>query len=169
MTAIRIPQTPAGANPVAPRRPDGTLYRFELIDPDGRWRAYADGAGPLLAELVRGYATAPPERQRRARLDLAIQTQVLTQAGLLAERGTDGCTAEEQAVLEGDRDTPPEVDTWSAPVPLLLVENFYRPTGVLPRPRAEGTGEIVWIDARDEEALLRSLHRLGRLVLAEAG
>jgi hypothetical protein len=169
MSVVRVSQSPTAAKPTAPpRKADGTRYRFELIDPDGRWRAYSDGAEPLLAELVSGYATAEPERRRQVRQDLAVQAQVLSQAGLLLRLGTDGLTAEEQAILGGHRETQPQVDIWSAAVPLLLVEDFYQPSGVLPRPRTEGPGEIIWIDARDEEGLLRSLHRLGWLVLAEA-
>jgi hypothetical protein len=87
---------------------------------------------------------------------------VITQALLLADHGTDGCDPAEVAVLAGDRRTPPAVATWSAPLPLILVEGCYAPDGPLPRP----TGDLVWIDPRTDEALLRSLHGIGWIALA---
>jgi hypothetical protein len=111
MRAITITGRPAAA----PRRPDGELYRFELIDPGGRWRAYADEPAALTAELIGGYADLSETDRARARTDLAVRAQVVALAA--------------QAV-------PPAAQT--AP-----------------------------IEAGDDVALLRTLHRLGLVVLAE--
>jgi hypothetical protein len=164
--AVRVYARDGGGPP--PRRPDGGLYRFELIDKDGRWRAYADDPDALVAELLPSdYLRADAAFRLRARTDFAVRVQVICQATLIADRGLVGCDPEQVAVLRSDRATPPQVRSWSAPVPLILVEGAYQPGGPLPRPEATPPGVIVWIDPRDDEALLRSLHNLGWIVLAE--
>jgi hypothetical protein len=53
-----------------------------------------------------------------------------------------------------------------APVPLVLVAAFYQPVGEHPRPAAVPPGQLRWLDPASEESLLRSLHRVGVVVLA---
>lgn len=154
--------------PAPPRRSDGDLYRFELVEPEGRWRAYSDDASLLVGELIQGYVEADEAIRGRARRELAVYAQVVTQALVVVDRGTDGCSADDLAILEGMRDEQPRVDLWTAPVPLLLVEDYYAPAGVLPRPLIVEPGEVIWIGAGSDESLLRSLHRIGWLTLAEA-
>lgn len=151
--------------PQPPRRPDGGLYRFELIDGGGRWRVYADERTDLVADLIPGYAELPDEPARLvARTDALVGGQILAQARLITDTGIDGCTPEQQALLLGDRNTPPVLDgDWTAPVPLVLISGFYKPLGALPRPG----GDIVWLDAGTEESYLRGLRVTGMVVLAE--
>ena len=148
-----------------PRRPDGELYRFELIDGGGRWRVYADERTDLVADLIPGYAELTDEAARLvARTNALVGAQVLAQARLITDSGTDGCTDEQKAVLLGGRDTPPVLDEdWTAPVPLVLISGFYEPHGGLPRPG----GAILWLDSGTEESYLRALRLTGLAVLAE--
>jgi hypothetical protein len=46
-------------------------------------------------------------------------------------------------------------------VPLVLVSAFYQPDGPVPRPQADGGGQVLWIDTATEETLLASLHGAG--------
>src|SRR6266540_2248884 len=119
MTDSVARQRLTGPGPVtAPVRPDGQPYQYELIYDGGRWRAYADDFSLLVGELIDGYADGTDEERGRARIDLAVRMQVITQAQLDVEFPLDQCTPEQESVLMGNRDTPPVVERWSAPVPL---------------------------------------------------
>ncbi|GIG03147.1 hypothetical protein [Catellatospora citrea] len=163
--AIVIPSTPDAPGPT-PRRPDGSLYRYELIDAMGQWRAYADEPEALVGVLITDYAELDDVARLAARISLAVHVRTMAQAHIIAAAGLAGCTADDIEVLRHDGQMPP-VTHWSAPVPLLLVEGFYQPIGDLPRPVAAGAGEIIWIDPREDRDLLRSLHYLGWTILAE--
>ncbi|WP_198545892.1 type VII secretion system-associated protein [Actinacidiphila yeochonensis] len=151
-----------------PLRADGTPYRYEMIHDGGARRTYADEPAALLGALLPGYADlADPVDAARARIGHAVRTQVTTQAAVNVEAGSEGCTPEQWELLNGDRDRQPEPAEWSAPVPLLLVDCFYAPITDVPVPAAVPPGEILWLRTRTEEAYLRSLARLGVIVLAE--
>jgi len=169
MTEAVARQRVTGPGPVtAPVRSDGQAYRYELIYDGGRWRAYADDFPLLVAELIDGYAELTDEAERAAaRTDYAVRVQVISQAQLIVDRSLDECAPEDEAVLMGTRDTPPVVETWRAPVPLVLVTSFYAPHTDTPQPTAEPPGEILWIDPSDDRSLLLSLHRIGIIVVAE--
>jgi hypothetical protein len=164
--AILIPAPPGGLGP-PPRRPDGNLHRFELTDVMGRWRAYADEPGSLVGVLISDYAGLGGVERLAARISLAVHVRMMAQERAVTPDGLAGCTAEQLAVLAAGEEQTPWAGRWSAPVPLVLVEGFYEPVGDLPRPVAVSPGEIIWIDPRDDAALLRSLHHVGWVVLAE--
>ena len=107
------------------------------------------------------------QERRTARVNYAVRVQVISQAQLNVEYPLDTCTPEQEAVLMGTRDTPPIVERWAAPVPLVLVASFYEPRTDTPQPVAEPPGVILWIDPTDDRSLLLSLHRLGVIVVAE--
>jgi hypothetical protein len=169
MTEAVARQRVTGPGPVtAPPRPDGRPYQYELIYDGGRWRAYADDFRSLMGELIDGYVEMTDDAERaRARSEYAVRIQVVSQARLNAEHPLDQCTPEQEAVLMGTRDTPPVVETWTAPVPLVLVSTFYQPHAETPAPVAEAPGHILWIDPTDDRSLLLSLHHLGVVVVAE--
>lgn len=168
MTDSVARQRVRGPGPVtAPVRPDGQHYRYELIYDGGRWRAYADDFTSLVGELIDGYADRTDEERARARTELAVRMQVISQAQLNVEMPLDACTPEQESVLMGTRDTPPVVESWAAPVPLVLVTTFYVPHTDTPQPVQEPPGQILWIDPTDDRSLLVSLHRLGAIVVAE--
>ncbi|MFJ3639692.1 hypothetical protein ACIPRD_08060 [Streptomyces sp. NPDC090108] len=159
------PGRPPGPPPV---RQDGTPYRFEMVHDGGTWRTFGDRPAELLAALVPGYpGPDDPVAAARARIRHAVRIQVLVQAAVNTEKGESGCTREQLDVLRGDRTRQPEVDEWSAPVPLVLVDCFYAPTTGIPVPVPVPPGEIWWLRTRTEWDYLRSLARLGLIVLAE--
>src|SRR5829696_6262547 len=136
MTDAVARQRVTGPGPVtAPVRSDGRPYQYELIYDGGRWRAYADDFPALVGELIDGYADLADERARaEARTAYAIRVQVVSQAQLNVDKPLNECTPEQESVLMGNRDTPPVVERWNAPVPLVLVASFYEPHGELPQP-----------------------------------
>lgn len=169
MSEVVARQRVTGPGPVtALVRPDGRPYQYELIYDGGRWRAYADDFRTLVGELIDGYNELTDEAGRAAaRTDYAIRVQVVSQAQLNVDYPLDQCSPEQESVLMGSRDTPPIVETWTAPVPLVLVSTFYAPHTETPQPAAEAPGEILWIDPSDDRSLLVSLHRFGVVVVAE--
>ncbi|GAA0245337.1 hypothetical protein [Cryptosporangium japonicum] len=164
MTSYPAVRIRAGASQ-PPRRPDGEFFRFELIDGGGRWRVYADDRTDLVADLIPGYDTLPDDAARRvARTGALLGAQILAQARLITDLGTDDCTEEQKALLLGTRDTPPVLDEeWTAPVPLVLISGLYEPYTALPRP----DGDIIWLDSDTEDSYLRALRVTGMVVLAE--
>jgi hypothetical protein len=167
--SIRIRNTLGTQPPPAPTHPDGSAYHFEMLFDGGAWRAYADEPADLLAELIPGYDLLPsPVDRAAARVGYAVRAQVAVQAQLTVERDLAGCADAERDLLLAPRDTPPAVQVWRAPVPLVLVRSFYRPAGPAPTPVEEPPGQIWWIDPADEVTLLSSLHRVGDITLAVA-
>jgi hypothetical protein len=169
MPAVRIRNVSGPGRVRPPTRPDGSLYRFELIYDGGRWRGYADTTDELLGGVIPGYADLDPARQAEARLAYAVQAQVVLQAELAAETGLDGCREDERDLLLGDRSVPPAPEVWTAPVPLVLVTSFYAPAGDLVAPvGAGGPPNLVWLDPTSADALLRSLSHAGAVQLNQA-
>jgi hypothetical protein len=169
MAVVYVRNVPRPAKVHPPTRPDGTLYRFELIYDGGRWRGYADTTDELAAAIIPGYPDLDPARQSEARLAYAVRTQVVLQAQLNVDIGLDGCREEEKELLLGDRSVPPAPDVWTAPVPLVLVTSFYAPAGDLAAPvGAGGPPNLVWIDPTSADTLIRSLSRAGAVRLNQA-
>jgi hypothetical protein len=164
-TTVRCrPGSPPGPPPV---RPDSSPYRYEMIHDGGTYRTFADEPVELVAALLPGYpGPDDPVAAATARIRHAVRTQVVTQAVINVEAGDAGCTPEQLDVLHGDRTRQPEVAEWSAPVPLVLIDCFYAPITAAPVPRAVPPAEILWLRTRTEWEYLRSLSRLGVIVLA---
>ena len=164
----------ADVPPEVPHRPDGGLFRFEMIFDGGRYRAYADTATELCEQLIPGYAElADDVSQAAARIQYAVRAQVHLQAAIVAEADLSRCSAEEQELLLGPRHVPPVLEAWEADVPLVLVDSYYEPFGGLPQPQghprgggAEGSN-LIWLRPGDEAELLTSLADAGVLVLSE--
>src|SRR5258705_158274 len=134
MSAIRV-RTRRGTTPTPPRRLDGTLYRYELIDPEDRWRAYADEPADLVAELIPGYAEAGEADRAAARVSIAERLRATFQAELLADADEDELTEERRLAFNGAVD-PAAITEGTGNTPLVLVEGAYAPAGTLPRPVA---------------------------------
>ncbi|MFI6244553.1 hypothetical protein ACIBEF_32535 [Micromonospora sp. NPDC050795] len=137
-----------------------------MIEPDDRWRAYADEPAHLVAELIPHYAYTDEASRSEARVSMAQRVRAVFQAQLLAFSDVEECTPEQLLTLHGLAN-PAAITGWTMETPLVLIEGAYAPSGVLPRPTAEPPAEILWIDPGTDESLLRSLHYLGLLVLAE--
>ena len=163
-----------GVAPQVPERPEGGLYRFEMIFDGGRFRAYADSATELCGQLIEGYGELESQvAQAAARIQHAVRAQVLLQAAIVADADLASCSAGERATLVGPRHVPPAVAVWEADVPLVLVDVYYEPLGELPlpvgRPRGGGPerSNLVWLRPGDEAELLSSLAEAGVVVLSE--
>ncbi|MFI7642443.1 hypothetical protein [Nonomuraea sp. NPDC049400] len=136
-----------------------------MIYAGGTYRGYADDFAELVEMLVPGYASLATDGERAsARVRLAMDMQVRTQAQLAAGGQLDACSEAERVVILGGRHEPPAPARWEAPVPLVLVSTFYEPAGVLPRP--SGPADLqVWLDPADDRTLLTSLHMAGVIVV----
>jgi hypothetical protein len=163
-----------GVAPEVPHRPDGGLYRFEMIFDGGRYRAYADSVTELCEQLIPGYAELDDDTsQAAARIRHAVRAQVLLQAAIVADADLSSCSAAERELLLGARHVPPAVEVWEADVPLVLVDSYYEPVGRLARPegRPRGGGpegsNLVWLRPGDEAELLESLADAGVVVISE--
>lgn len=175
MSAVVV-RNPPGDTPTAPapRRPDGGLYRFEMIFDGLARRAYADSATELCHELIAGYTDLDNETdQAAARIRYAVDTQVRLQAELVTNTQLADCTPNERDLLLGARHLPPQLDIWEADLPLVLVDTYYQPTGPLPRPtgrpRNGGTPDsnLIWLRPGDESELLASLAEAGVILFGE--
>ena len=152
--------------PTPPVKQDGSAYRYEMIH--GTTRTWADTATELLAAIVPEHADLDDEDARaRARLTLAIGVQVRLQAMLAVSGDLTSCRAEDREVLLGTRTQQPAVESWDAPVPLVLVASYYQPYTSLPGPVQVDPGEVIWLDPSSDEALIASLARAGVIGLAE--
>ena len=83
-------------------------------------------------------------------------------ADINAQEPIDQLPGDQQTVLRGDRVTQPAITRWDAAVPLVLSAHDYLPDGELARP----TGNIIWLDPRDEATFLESLASAGIVRLA---
>ena len=124
-----VMRNPRGTGVIEPPvRPDGTLYRFEMIYDGAKYRAYADSATELCEALIPGYEhLEDPAEQATARIEFAVAQQVALQAAILAESHRSACTDDERDVLLSPRHVPPQLEIWEADVPLVLVDLYYEP------------------------------------------
>ena len=159
-----------GLPPCAPVRPDGHRYRFEVVA--SRVRVYGDTADDLVGAFVPGYDQMDRAGRLAARIGWAVRAQTDLQAAVNDWHGTSGCSPEQTAVLYGGRSEPLSVAVWDCPVPLVLVDVYYRPDGPLPRPVGEHDtareDNLIWLSPADPYDFLVSLHSAGVLHMSEA-
>lgn len=178
--------------PPAPRKADGTPYRYEMIFEGGNKRGYSDSISQLCELIIPGYReeddNPDPVAKVALRLKYAVTIQVQLQAYLLSDASEEdlaATTPEEVALMEAPKDEPPHVEggVWQSPIPLVLVEGYYQPYTELPRPvgkprsvqsnnaasgsEAEADSNLIWLNSLGETELLFSLHREGFIHLAE--
>ena len=157
--------------PAAPERP-GLPYRFEMVYAGGARRAYADSSASLIDVLYPGYLMTGDTDRWVARIALAIRAQVALQAAVNTEHDLASLPQQQYALLQGPRHIPPTPRVWNCPVPLILVDTYYEPTGPIPVPMANLNGDepnLLWIRPSDDYSLLCSLHDLGAISLHELG
>jgi hypothetical protein len=143
-----------------------TDYQYELLHSGLARRSYANSFPELVDVLIPGYLTMSPSRQMEARLEHAVRAQVLTQAHLNMAATADLLTDDELAVVSGPRHEPPSVALWDAPIPLVLVRQFYTPHTDLAAPE-DPSDNLLWIDAGSAYDLIMSLHHVGIIQLHE--
>jgi hypothetical protein len=175
MSSVVVANARDGIEPSVPRRPDGGLYRYEMIFAGFAARAYADTITELCEHLIAGYAEIRNDvAQAAARIEYAVRAQVQLQAQVLTRYGVEECTPAEREVLLGSRHEPPAVAVWQPDAPLVLVDVYYEPLGPLPRPRGRPRGggpedsNLVWLRAGDEADLIDSLAEAGLIVVSVA-
>ncbi len=178
---IIIRRNPADPPREPPTTKGGGQYRYELSYDGDHRRAYADTLTELCSALIEDYDPAAItqrlvdeyvladelEAQVTGELDElrilhTVGIQVRLQADINAHEPIDQLPADQQQVLRGDRVTQPAITRWDAPVPLVLSTHDYLPEGELARP----TGNIIWLDPRDEATFLESLASAGIVRLA---
>jgi hypothetical protein len=162
---LRNPAAAADA-PHAPRRPDGTQWRFEMIHAGGSLRTYAQTPAALVEALIPGYrAITTPTEAAAARIRLACDLQVRRQAELATAPQLAECTPDQRDLLLGDFSRPPVLDRWDGPIPLILVTTFYTPVGRITAPQGR---DIWWLDPGEDWELLVSLAQAGIITLASS-
>lgn len=168
---VANPSEAATAPPRVPSRPDQQPYRYEMLCNSGTSRVYADTADELLAALIRGYDRMGDAQRLAARLAYAARVQATAQADINYAHDLDTCSPEEQVILFGTRAIPPEVATWSCPIPLILIDVYYEPDGTLPRPSGQNDVanpvNIIWLSPYDPTEFVYSLTELGVITVAE--
>lgn len=170
MTSTIDEQAPAPSGVEAPRRPDGSLYRYEMLWAGDTQRAYADTAEALLNVLIPGYMDMTEQSRWEHRLAYAARAQVLVQAMLNTTDAFATLPSDAERVLQGPRFEPPVVATWPHPVPLVLISAYYAPATKVPAPVSEQgmPPNVIWINTSDDQAFLDSLHDIGVITLHEA-
>ena len=179
---IVVTRDPSSPPPEPPQAADDHPFRYELTYDGDHRRAYAATLTELCGALIEGYDPAEIGQRLQAegvpsehledlvtgeldelRIVHAVTVQVRLQADLNARALLDDLTQDQLAVLRGGRVTQPAIDSWDAPVALVLSTHDYQPHGDLPKP----DGNIIWLDPRDESTFVESLDTAGVVRLAE--
>lgn len=180
---IIITRNPSDPPPDPPLTKTGQRYRYELTYNGDHRRAYADTLTELCGALIEGYdpdaitqrlvdedipddqlMTLVTGELDELRIVHSVGVQVRLQAEINAETPIDPLPQDQLQLLRSDRVTQPAIDHWDSDVPLVLSAHDYQPDGDLPRP----TGDIIWLDPRDESTYLSTLEAAGLIRLAEA-
>ncbi len=160
---------------VAPLGPGGRPWRWEWVDEDRGERVYAATADELLGEWLPGYARGDADSRLAVRVEHAAAVRAEVAAALVARAEADGTRIDPaaRAVLLGSSWSPPEVRVWSHPVPLVLIDVFYKPFTTRPAPTSALDVDVVeprnllWLRPSSPEGYLRSLGRAGVASVAE--
>ena len=180
---IIVTRNPSDPPPDPPLSKTGRPYRYELTYSGDHRRAYADTLSELCGALIEGYD--PDEITQRLgdedvpnfqlealvtgeldelRIVHSVGVQVRLQAEINAQAPIDQLPSDQLQLLRGDRVTQPSIGHWDSDVPLVLSAHDYQPDGDIPRP----TGDIIWLDPRDESTYIQTLEAAGLIRLAEA-
>lgn len=156
----------------APRKADGSGYRFEMIFEGRHSRAYADTAVELLDCLIPGYETMSVEERLNARVAFGTGLLAPTQAEVLQSVNQTALNEDEKAVLLAPRYEPITVAEWGSEVPLVLLDVHYAPHSEQPAPVSTledvtNPRNILWIRVVDDYEMLLSLADIGYISLGE--
>ena len=175
---ITIKTRPTHPTPPPPRTPDGQLYKYEMIHDGGHRRSYANNLTELCAALIENYNPhqldnqhlTPTQRDSHINRELdhlrilyAVKVQTWLQALINTQDNLNQLTPHQQATLRSPRTTQPAINHWNAPIPLVLSAHEYQPHG----PHTKPHGNIIWLNPRDEQTLLTTLHKTGWIHLSE--
>lgn len=149
---------------VVPRRPDGEHYRYEMICDQGLTRLYDDSITGFLSHIIPGYTRFDEKERLTARIRHAIEVQAILQSQLNLFFREIIQTPDEEALLNSPKHVQPTIESWGCQVPLVLIDAFYFPYSLAPRPYSEiedvaMPSNIWWLrPAEDEMTYLISLH-----------
>jgi len=171
VSAVIVRAARGGDGEVAPpTHDDDTRYPYAMYYSGEKFLAYADTPGDLLGVLIEGYAEMDDTEQLSARIRLAIDAQVATQAQIVTSEEFEAAfralgTAEQDLVL-APRHKQPVVAFWDSLVPLVLVETGYAPYTDLDKP-ISGISDVAdppnlyFLRPQEEWEFLVSLDRAG--------
>jgi hypothetical protein len=151
---------------VVPTRADGTFYRYEMICDNGWSRVYSDTLTDLLERLIPAYGQKDAQQRLTARIQHATDLQVGLQAQVNLSYDDSALTAEERELVSGPRHLQPQIESWDADFPLILVDAFYAPYSPLVVPvsglsNVQNAPNLWWLKpAAGEFEYLQSLHDL---------
>jgi hypothetical protein len=151
---------------VVPTREDGTFYRYEMVCENGWTRAYTDSIPELLDRLIPGYERMTEQQRLTARVQHATDTQVNLQAVINTLYNSENLTDDEWSLVSGPRHIQPQIETWDAVFPLVLVDAFYAPFAPATTPvsgleNVQQAENLWWLKpAAGEFEYLQSLHDL---------
>jgi hypothetical protein len=177
MSTLVVRNSRQGEEPVTPpTHDDGTLYPYCMYYDGAKFAAFADDPTDLIAVLVPGYQDLNEADRLQARIRLAIDAQVRTQALINAEADRaewEALTDEQRTVLSGPRFEQPRVDFWDPQIVLVLVETGYAPYTDIDQPISgiadvQNPPNILWLRPLDEWDLLESLAQAGFIGLHQA-
>ncbi|WP_114906718.1 hypothetical protein [Ornithinimicrobium murale] len=153
-----------------PTKPDGASWNHAMVfSQDGQMQmAVADTAGELLALVIDDYPTRDASVEDlveldAARIDYGIRLAQGIQESWLASAVTEGALELGQADPRDvdawfrAKDSGVDVGQWSRDVPLVCLDMAYEPFTDTPAP----TGNVAWVEVRDELSLLNSMSQLG--------
>lgn len=175
MAVTIMRNTASGDEPIlAPKKEDGSGYRYCMYFNGDVDVAFADTLEEILDTLIPGYATLSEEDQDVARIQYAQNAAATVQASILAELEEGDISPEEYAILSAPRQLPqPTVKFWESEVPLIIVDTSYAPFTDVPAPSSALGSTLeesnVWIiSPMDSEVFLMNLHEIGFLRLMES-
>lgn len=177
---VQVLRSPPDEHPVNPDT--GRFYRYGMVTAHGL-TAYGQTWRELCEALIDGYGAdeirarleadgvPPDEMASRFRIEsatrrimYALKVQVWLQAQINADH-QDEVTAlgdPSREVMYASRVGQPDISAWDEDIPLVLVAYQYEPYGQKPKPE----GNIIWLNPFSDEALIRSLHDAGEIVLS---
>ncbi|WP_326550861.1 hypothetical protein [Micromonospora sp. NBC_01813] len=140
---------------------DNWQRRYRMVYATGGRHVVADEPELLLDVLIDGYLELPEDLRQWSRVAHAGQIRSRLQQRVLAAYGPSGLTPDEQRDFLDDPEPTQVPSSWSADVPLILVDAHFADG---PRPE-RAAGRIVWLETTDDDGYLRSLATAGEILL----
>lgn len=153
---------------------DGGQWRYYAVWNGGRYHAWCDSVEDVIDVYyydpwLRSYLDGEPGSDEWwaavvARLDGLVTRWTIEALQQAQEDGVVLPVAEREAIYAA-RQNPPDGGRWDGAVPLFLLSTDYQPF----TSRVAPTGNVVMVDARDEDELLDLLRAHGGLEVTELG
>lgn len=162
-------------NVSVPSRPDGSLYRFELVMFGNADRFYCDSIFEIAQMLIPNFSSEKSNEQNlKAMFMHATRVQVAVQAHLeLAYKEEIAELSPQELALLREPLAPSAPMKWGSALPLVIIDALYAPFTHAPAPSAvvddEGNSNILWIRVTGGiNEYIRSLDEIGYISLSIA-